>query len=164
MKKVLLIMITLFISLSCARVKPIEDEPISQPKEEFTLTIDKQGELEEIVLDEGEDYEVVLSHYGSYNRIYVDGKELDPDINNKYIIRNINCDKIITFNKQYQLTLIRGLGYELQILNHSPLVNQGESLVLQLILNPNYSDSNPLVEVNEEEIDVSGENFSDQEY
>ncbi len=107
-----------------------------------------------------EDYTFTLSEDQTYNKVFVNGIEIKADSDGMYKIRDINEDKLVTFNNQFQITVSKGLGYDVEIVSgHSLLVNAGDSVKFKLKLAIDYDKSVPKVFVNEEEIEILNDEF-----
>ncbi len=151
MKRLIIILVTSLLLFSCSSKEPV--------KKYLVTIVDGSSEISEEVLA-NEDYNFTLSKDQTYNKVFVNGIENKADSDGIYTIREINEDKLITFNNQYQITISKGLGYDVDIISgHSLLVNAGDSVKFKLRLAIDHDKSVPKVFVNEKEIEVSNGEF-----
>lgn len=151
MKKLIIILVTSLLLFSCFSKEPV--------KKYLVTIVDGSSEISDEVLA-NEDYTFTLSKDQTYNKVFVNGIEIKADSDGIYTIREINEDKLITFNSQYQITISKGLGYDVDIISgHSLLVNAGENVKFKLRLALDYDKSMPKVFANEKEIEVLNGEF-----
>lgn len=151
MKRLIIILVTSLLLFSCSSKEPV--------KKYLVTIVDGSSEISEEVLA-NEDYNFTLSKDQTYNKVFVNGIENKADSDGIYTIREINEDKLITFNNQYQITISKGMGYDVDIISgHSLLVNAGDSVKFKLRLAIDHDKSVPKVFVNEKEIEVSNGEF-----
>lgn len=151
MKKIVITILTIFILLSCVKDKPNNNETVTRyfviTKEKYASKIDQ--------VSANKDYVFTVPKDKSYNKVFVNNKEMMPTLDGKYVIKNIQEDKLITFNNQYKILLSKGSGYSLEMISdHLLPINAGETVKFKLIIDSEYDESEPIVLVNDKEVEV----------
>lgn len=137
MKKVLVLILSMAL-MAC--------NPVPQS---WTVTIiGLKDEPEIITVQQGENYRFVLPEDALFNRVFVNEVEVQLDANHEYLIEDIQTDIQITFNRQHTIILEQGVGYELVIVDDHQVVNEGQHVMFQLILDDDYDQSEPKVYIN----------------
>lgn len=157
MKKYLIIILLIFLLISC--VKPVV---IVEDIKNFHLIYTQEANASKIdkVLD-GEDYMFRLPQKSTYNKVYVNGLEIVDKIDDRYIIKTVKKDTVITFNKQFLINLSKDEGYAIEINDgHSMLVNENDSVNFNLLIDENYNKSSPIVKANNQEVEIIENKFT----
>lgn len=153
MKKSLIILTILFLFVGCTTNSNNDnsddnDNNTDTPKVQYTISIQGQDPIK---IDQSGDYLFKLPSDTTFNKVFVNGNEIVLSSNKDYLLRNIQEDLSITYNKQYQITLSSGEGYQLSLLDNAlTTINEGDTISFKLTIDPAYSNSIPIVEVNSE--------------
>ncbi|NLC55163.1 MAG: polysaccharide deacetylase family protein [Erysipelothrix sp.] len=155
MKRLFFVVMTMALLLSCTKTRPDILEPL------FTITIQDDDTKETKKVSSGDDYIFIMPKDKSYNKVFVNGVEQMANLNNEYVIENITQDILITFNKQYKITLPQALGYKLELINSDDsFVNKGDNLRFNFKVDVDYSNSIPIVKVNNEKVKITDNQFN----